>query len=76
MIHIGLTSTSKAVIILEQCGKNRGYRDSDVCGFHPEDGCCLLEGPERIESTLNMKHIWKNIQVEGIDVIFSRDAGR
>ncbi|XP_066492073.1 pyroglutamyl-peptidase 1-like protein [Tiliqua scincoides] len=76
MVHVGLTSTSKAIIILEQCGKNKGYKDSDVCGFHPEDGCCISEGMERIESTINMKTIWKNIQVEGIDVVFSRDAGR
>ncbi|KAJ6662869.1 hypothetical protein lerEdw1_011073 [Lerista edwardsae] len=76
MIHTGLTSTSKAILILEQCGKNKGYKESDVCGFHPEDGHCLLEGPEIINSAINMKTIWKNIQIEGIDVIFSRDAGR
>ncbi|CAM2098996.1 pyroglutamyl-peptidase 1-like protein isoform X1 [Caretta caretta] len=75
-VHIGLTSSSKAIIILEQCGKNKGYKEMDVCGFCPEDGCCLLDGPERIESTINMKTLWKNISVEGIDVIFSRDAGR
>jgi len=48
----------------------------DACGFHPEGGCCMLDGPEKIESTINMKTIWKNISVEGIDTIFSRDAGR
>ncbi|XP_053127836.1 pyroglutamyl-peptidase 1-like protein isoform X2 [Hemicordylus capensis] len=76
MIHIGLVSTSKAVIILEQCGKNKGYKEIDVCGFHPEDGCCFSEGPERIESSINMKTVCKNIQEEEFDVIFSRDAGR
>ncbi|KAG6938767.1 pyroglutamyl-peptidase I-like [Chelydra serpentina] len=75
-VHIGLASSSKAIIILEQCGKNKGYKEMDVCGFCPEDGCCLLDGPERIESTINMKTLWKNISVEGIDVAFSRDAGR
>nr|XP_023958665.1 pyroglutamyl-peptidase 1-like protein [Chrysemys picta bellii] len=74
-VHIGLASSSKA-IILEQCGKNKGYREMDVCGFCPEDGCCLLDGPEKIESTINMKTLWKNISVEGIDIVFSRDAGR
>ncbi|XP_061451259.1 pyroglutamyl-peptidase 1-like protein [Rhineura floridana] len=76
MIHIGLVSTSKAIIILEQCGKNKGYKEIDACGFCPEDGCCLLAGPERIDSTINMKRIWKNICLEGMDVIFSKDAGR
>uniref|UniRef100_A0A452J775 Uncharacterized protein n=1 Tax=Gopherus agassizii TaxID=38772 RepID=A0A452J775_9SAUR len=75
-VHVGLASSSKAIIILEQCGKNKGYKEMDVCGFCPEDGCCLLEGPEKIESTINMKTLWKNISVEGIDVIYSRDAGR
>ncbi|XP_024066719.1 pyroglutamyl-peptidase 1-like protein [Terrapene carolina triunguis] len=75
-VHIGLASSSKAIIILEQCGKNKGYKEMDVCGFCPEDGCCLLDGPEKIESTINMKTLWKNISVEGIDIVFSRDAGR
>ncbi|XP_044835643.1 pyroglutamyl-peptidase 1-like protein [Mauremys mutica] len=75
-VHIGLASSSKAIIILEQCGKNKGYKEMDVCGFCPEDGCCLLDGPEKIESTINMKTLWKNISVEGIDVVYSRDAGR
>ncbi|XP_042328197.1 pyroglutamyl-peptidase 1-like protein [Sceloporus undulatus] len=75
MIHLGLAATSKGTIILEQCGKNKGYKDTDVCGFCPEDNCCL-EGPERIESIINMKRVWKNLRMEGLDVIFSRDAGR
>ncbi|XP_048337729.1 pyroglutamyl-peptidase 1-like protein isoform X2 [Sphaerodactylus townsendi] len=76
MIHIGLASPCKATVIVEQCGKNRGYRERDVCGFLPEDGCCVSEGPERIESTIDMKSVWKNLLAEGIDTIFSRDAGR
>ncbi|KAI1235212.1 Pyroglutamyl-peptidase 1, partial [Lamprotornis superbus] len=65
-----------ALIILEQCGKNKGYHERDACGFHPEGACCVLDGPEKIESTINMKTLWKNISVEGIDIILSRDAGR
>ncbi|XP_054858144.1 pyroglutamyl-peptidase 1-like protein [Eublepharis macularius] len=76
VIHVGLDSASKAIIILEQCGKNRGYKERDLCGFLPEDGCCVLEGPERIESTINIKGVWKKLLVEGIDIVFSRDAGR
>ncbi|XP_053934008.1 pyroglutamyl-peptidase 1-like protein isoform X1 [Cuculus canorus] len=75
-VHVGLASSAKAIIILEQCGKNKGYQEMDACGFHPEGGCCMLDGPEKIESTINMKTLWKNISVEGIDIIFSRDAGR
>ncbi|KAF4804179.1 Pyroglutamyl-peptidase 1 [Turdus rufiventris] len=65
-----------ALIVLEQCGKNKGYQERDACGFHPEGACCVLDGPEKIESTINMKTVWKNISVEGIDIILSRDAGR
>ncbi|XP_043838621.1 pyroglutamyl-peptidase 1-like protein isoform X2 [Dromiciops gliroides] len=74
-VHVGLASSSKA-IILEQCGKNRGYRDADICGFLPEGGICLSDGPDVIESTINMKAVCKNISVNGIQVLFSRDAGR
>uniref|UniRef100_H9GDF4 Pyroglutamyl-peptidase I like n=1 Tax=Anolis carolinensis TaxID=28377 RepID=H9GDF4_ANOCA len=73
---VNLASASKRTIILEQCGKNKGYKDMDVCGFCPEDNCCLLGGPEKIESIINVKEIWKNLWVEGMDIIFSRDAGR
>uniref|UniRef100_A0A8D0E9V9 Pyroglutamyl-peptidase I like n=1 Tax=Salvator merianae TaxID=96440 RepID=A0A8D0E9V9_SALMN len=75
MIHLGLASSSKA-IILEQCGKNKFYTEPDVCGFCPEHGCCLPKGPESIESLINMKKVWKNVCLEEIDIIFSRDAGR
>ncbi|XP_019359565.1 PREDICTED: pyroglutamyl-peptidase 1-like protein isoform X1 [Gavialis gangeticus] len=74
-VHIGLASSSKAIIILEQCGKNKGYKEKDVCGYCPQDGCCLLDGPERIDSTIDMKTLWKTVAVEGIDILFSRDAG-
>lgn len=75
-VHVGLASSATALIILEQCGKNKGYQERDACGFHPEGACCVLDGPEKIESTINMKTLWKNISVEGIDIILSRDAGR
>ncbi|NXA36218.1 PGPIL protein, partial [Eudromia elegans] len=74
-VHVGLAPSAKA-IILEQCGKNKGYREADAGGSRPEGGCCVLDGPEKIESAINMKTLWKNTSVEGIDIIFSRDAGR
>ncbi|KAM8972314.1 pyroglutamyl-peptidase 1-like protein [Pelodytes ibericus] len=74
-VHVGMVSSSKA-IALEQCGRNKGYTEKDHSGDHPQGGCCLLEGPERIESVVNMKSICKNISCPGVDVIHSRDAGR
>ncbi|XP_061302686.1 pyroglutamyl-peptidase 1-like protein [Pezoporus flaviventris] len=75
-VHVGLASAAEGLIILEQCGKNKGYQEMDACGFLPEGACCVLDGPEKIESTINMKMLWKSISVEGVDIISSRDAGR
>ncbi|XP_069841186.1 pyroglutamyl-peptidase 1-like protein [Dendropsophus ebraccatus] len=74
-VHVGMMSSSK-VIALEQCGRNKGYMENDLSGAHPQGGCCLLEGPERIESAVNMKRVCKNISWPGVHVIHSRDAGR
>ncbi|XP_040825804.1 pyroglutamyl-peptidase 1-like protein [Ochotona curzoniae] len=74
-VHVGMDASTK-VIILEQCGKNRGYWDADVRGFRPEDGMCLPGGPEVMESVVSMKAACKHIALEGVDVAFSRDAGR
>ncbi|CAH2274352.1 pyroglutamyl-peptidase 1 [Pelobates cultripes] len=70
-----MMSSSKS-IALEQCGRNKGYMEKDLSGVHPQGGCCLLEGPERMESVVNMKSVCKNISKLGVDVIHSRDAGR
>eukprot|EP00072_Mus_musculus_P066125 XP_017167888.1 PREDICTED: pyroglutamyl-peptidase 1-like protein isoform X3 [Mus musculus] len=75
VVHVGMDSSAKA-IFLEQCGKNRGYRDSDVRGFQPEDGVCLPGGPEVRLSVVNMKEVCRRVAVENVEVAFSRDAGR
>ncbi|XP_014644112.1 PREDICTED: LOW QUALITY PROTEIN: pyroglutamyl-peptidase 1-like protein [Ceratotherium simum simum] len=74
-VHVGLDAAAKA-IVLEQCGKNRGYRDADIRGFRPDGGVCLPEGPEVIASGVSMKTISRRVAVEGVEVAFSRDAGR
>lgn len=74
-VHIGMDASAKA-IFLEQCGKNRGYRDADIRGFRPEGGACLPDGPEVITSEVSMKAVCRRVNVEGTEVTFSRDAGR
>ncbi|XP_008531455.2 pyroglutamyl-peptidase 1-like protein isoform X1 [Equus przewalskii] len=74
-VHVGLDATAKA-IVLEQCGKNRGYRDADIRGFRPDRGVCLPHGPEVITSRVSMKTVSRRVAVEGVEVAFSRDAGR
>ncbi|KAM5293472.1 pyroglutamyl-peptidase 1-like protein [Ctenodactylus gundi] len=68
--------TSAKVIFLEQCGKNQGYRDTDIRGFRPDDGVCLPSGPEVIQSEVSMKAVSKRVAIEGVEVVYSRDAGR
>ncbi|XP_030877095.1 pyroglutamyl-peptidase 1-like protein [Leptonychotes weddellii] len=74
-VHIGLDASAKA-IVLEQCAKNRGYRDADIRGFRPARGECLPDGPEVIASEISMKAVSERVAVEGVEVTFSRDAGR
>lgn len=76
VVHVGMDPTAKA-IFLEQCGKNWGYRDADIRGFHPERGVCLPDGPEVIASGVSMRAVSRRAAVvEGVEVAFSRDAGR
>ncbi|XP_059190482.1 pyroglutamyl-peptidase 1 [Centropristis striata] len=72
-VHLGVARGS-SVIILEQTGKNCGYRDKDVCGFCPDSHCCVEGGPEKLDSVVNMKAVAK--EFKQADVIYSRDAGR
>lgn len=74
-VHVGLDAAAKT-IVLEQRGKNRGFREADIRGFRPEHGACLPDGPEVIESRVNMKAVSRRVAVEGVEVAFSRDAGR
>uniref|UniRef100_A0A673TF41 Pyroglutamyl-peptidase I like n=1 Tax=Suricata suricatta TaxID=37032 RepID=A0A673TF41_SURSU len=74
-VHVGLDASAKA-IILEQCAKNRGYWEADIRGFRPTRGECLPDGPEVIVSGVNMRALRKCVAVEGVQVLYSRDAGR
>ncbi|KAI4559979.1 hypothetical protein MJT46_012217 [Ovis ammon polii x Ovis aries] len=73
VVHVGVDPAAKA-IFLEQCSKNRGYRDADIRGFRPECGVCLPDGPEVIASEVSMKAVSRRAAVQGVEVAFSRDA--
>ncbi|XP_062926503.1 pyroglutamyl-peptidase 1 [Mobula hypostoma] len=74
-VHIGVATAAKTVI-LEQCAKNHGYKEGDICGLTPEGNCCIEGGPEKIESLVNMRAIYKKFRSTDIAVLHSRDAGR
>nr|XP_046249960.1 pyroglutamyl-peptidase 1-like protein [Scatophagus argus] len=71
-VHLGVARGS-SVVILEQTGKNSGYRDKDVSGFCPENHCCVEGGPEKLDSVVDMRAV---VRQAAMDVIYSRDAGR
>lgn len=75
VLHLGV-ATGSTGIILEQTGKNLGYRDKDVRGFCPESHCCVEGGPEKLDSLINMRTVCKELNRAGVDVRYSRDAGR
>ncbi|XP_043536581.1 pyroglutamyl-peptidase 1-like isoform X1 [Chiloscyllium plagiosum] len=74
-VHVGVGTASK-LIILEQCARNQGYKDPDVCGCYAAGSCCVDGGPEKIESLINMRSVCKNLAGLDIAIIYSRDAGR
>uniref|UniRef100_W5NAV5 Pyroglutamyl-peptidase I like n=1 Tax=Lepisosteus oculatus TaxID=7918 RepID=W5NAV5_LEPOC len=74
-IHVRIAPGSSA-IILEQSGKNEGYKSRDVCGTCPADGRCVVGGPGRIDSVMDMKSLARRLRGRGLDVIYSRDPGR
>ncbi|KAJ8344149.1 hypothetical protein SKAU_G00314780 [Synaphobranchus kaupii] len=74
-IHIGIAPGSKA-ITLEQSGKNHGYKDKDVCGCCPDGNVCVEGGPGKLDSVIDMKPLTRRLKDTGLDVIYSRDAGR
>ncbi|XP_055273697.1 pyroglutamyl-peptidase 1-like protein isoform X1 [Moschus berezovskii] len=75
VVHVGVDPAAKA-IFLEQCSRNRGYQDTDIRGFRPECGVCLTDGPEVIASEVSMKAVSRRAAVQGVEVAYSRDAGR
>ncbi|XP_076980191.1 LOW QUALITY PROTEIN: pyroglutamyl-peptidase 1-like protein [Tamandua tetradactyla] len=70
-----MDSSTKA-ILLEQCGKNRGYRDADIRGFRPDGGVCVPGGPEVIASGVSLRAVCQCVAVDGVELAFSCDAGR
>ncbi|KAM9854584.1 pyroglutamyl-peptidase 1 [Aulostomus maculatus] len=75
VVHLGVARASK-VVLLEQTGKNSGYRDKDVSGFCPVSQCCVEGGPEKLDSVVNMRVVSRRFRQAGMDVIYTRDAGR
>ncbi|XP_056333792.1 pyroglutamyl-peptidase 1-like [Danio aesculapii] len=75
VIHLGIALGAKG-ITLEQTGKDYCYKDRDVSGLCPAGHCCVEGGPEQLNSSIDMRSLSKHLKSMGLDVIYSRDAGR
>lgn len=77
VVHVGVSGLASTVT-LEQCGHNKGYKRLDNCKFCPATQCCMENGPDCINSVLNMDVIGKRVNNSGLGVAVSvsKDAGR
>ncbi|XP_028814249.1 pyroglutamyl-peptidase 1 isoform X2 [Denticeps clupeoides] len=74
-VHLGIAAGCRSVT-LEQTGKNHGYRDRDACGQCPANHCCVEGASSKLDSIIDMRTLTKQLKGMGLDVIYSRDAGR
>ncbi|KAM7379132.1 hypothetical protein PAMP_004704 [Pampus punctatissimus] len=77
VVHVGVSGLATTVT-LEQCGHNKGYKRLDNCSFCPASQCCTENGPDCINSVLDMNTVCKKVNDSGLGVIVSvsKDAGR
>ncbi|XP_074060883.1 pyroglutamyl-peptidase 1 isoform X1 [Macrotis lagotis] len=77
VVHVGVSGMATTVT-LEKCGHNNGYKGLDNCLFCPGSNCCVENGPECINSIIDMDAVCKRVTTLGLDVsvTISQDAGR
>ncbi|KAM9730110.1 pyroglutamyl-peptidase 1 isoform 3-T4 [Dama dama] len=77
VVHVGVSGMATAVT-LEKCGHNKGYKGLDNCRFCPGSHCCVEDGPESIDSIIDMDAVCERVTTLGLDVsvTISQDAGR
>lgn len=65
-------------VTLEKCGRNLGYKGLDNSSFCPDSQCCVVGGPDCINSIIDMESVCKRVNASGLGVAVSvsRDAGR
>ncbi|XP_036940044.1 pyroglutamyl-peptidase 1-like [Acanthopagrus latus] len=77
VVHVGVSGLATTVT-LEQCGHNKGYKRLDNCRFCPASHCCMENGPDCIQSVLDMEKVCKRVNDSalGVTLSVSEDAGR
>lgn len=77
VVHVGVSGMATTVT-LEKCGRNHGYKGLDNSSFCPDSQCCIVGGPDCIDSVIDMESVCKRVTASGLGVAVSvsRDAGR
>lgn len=77
VVHVGVSGMATTVT-LEKCGRNNGYKGLDNSSFCPDSHCCIVGGPDCINSVIDMESVCKRVTASGIGVAVSvsKDAGR
>lgn len=77
VVHVGVSGMATTVT-LEKCGRNHGYKGLDNSSFCPDSQCCIVGGPDCIDSVIDMESVCKRVAASGLGVAVSvsKDAGR
>ncbi|MEQ2231867.1 Pyroglutamyl-peptidase 1 [Ilyodon furcidens] len=77
LVHVGVSGMATTVT-LEKCGRNHGYKVLDNSSFCPDSQCCIVGGPDCINSVIDMDSVCKRVTASGLGVVVSvsKDAGR
>ncbi|XP_057696472.1 pyroglutamyl-peptidase 1-like isoform X1 [Corythoichthys intestinalis] len=77
VVHVGVSGMATTVT-LEKCGRNHGYKGLDNSSFCPDSQCCVVGGPDCIDSVIDMETVCKRVTASGLEVAVSvsKDAGR
>uniref|UniRef100_A0A672YWR6 Pyroglutamyl-peptidase I n=1 Tax=Sphaeramia orbicularis TaxID=375764 RepID=A0A672YWR6_9TELE len=70
VVHVGVSGMT-ATVTLEKCGRNHGYKGLDNSSFCPDSQCCIVGGPDCIDSVLDIESVAKRVTASGLGVAVS-----
>ena len=77
VVHVGVSAMATTVT-LEKSGRNHGYKGLDNSSFCPDSQCCVVGGPDCIDSVIDLESVCKRVAATGLGLAVSvpKDAGR
>ena len=75
-VHVGVSPYK--TVVLEKFSRNSQYSMRDIHGKTPDGQCCVLGGPECLQTTFDLPRVLEKVSRRQSDVEFvlSSDAGR